>query len=356
MSISALAESLGLSTSTVSRALNGYTDVSTRTRARVEAAAKAIGYQPHPVAHRLATGRTGAIALVSSVRSGNYLDAGFAALLAGVSDSLRPRGYFALSLVLPTGDDELPELERLLAGRLVDGVILARTRTDDPRVTLLQQRGVPFITHGRTQFNAPHAWVDADNEQAFFLATERLAGLGHRRIALINAHPQMTFAALRAQGFARGLQAFGLDPAACPVRHGEPTAEDGFRIAAELIAENLGGHNAAGGPITAMLCATDAMALGAMAAIRAAGLVVGRAISVMGYGNSEAGLYAEPPLSTIDHAMVDNGRHLAQLLLRQLLAGTGSAPAHQSHLTHLAAVSLIARQSDGPCLHTLSTP
>ncbi|MCW8206799.1 LacI family transcriptional regulator [Verminephrobacter aporrectodeae subsp. tuberculatae] len=352
MSISSLAESLGLSISTVSRALNGYTDVSARTRERVEVAAKAIGYQPHPVAHRLATGRTGAIALVSSLRSGNYLDATFSALLAGVSEALRPRGYFALSLVLPTGDDELPELERLLAGRLVDGVILARTRIEDPRVSLLQQRGLPFITHGRTQGNAPHAWVDADNVRAFFLATERLAGLGHRRIALINGQPQMTFAVLREQGFASAMHAFGLDPAACPVRHGEPTAADGLRIASELIAENHARQGHAAGPVTAMLCATDAMALGAMAAIRAAGLVVGRAISVMGYGNSEAGLYAEPPLSTIDHALVENGHHLAQLLLEQLQGGAPAA----SHRSHLAAVSLIVRQSDGPCPHTPTSP
>ena len=123
MSIAALAESLGISTSTVSRALNGYTDVSAKTRARVEAAAKAIGYQPHPVAHRLATGRTGAIALVSSVRAGNFLDATFAALLSGAAEALREQRYFALSVVLPTGEGELAELSRFLDGRLVDGIL-----------------------------------------------------------------------------------------------------------------------------------------------------------------------------------------------------------------------------------------
>ena len=91
MSIAALAESLSLSTSTVSRALNGYADVSVKTRLRVEEAARQIGYQPHPLAHRLATGRTGAIALVSSVRVGNYLDATFSALLSGAADYLRGR-------------------------------------------------------------------------------------------------------------------------------------------------------------------------------------------------------------------------------------------------------------------------
>jgi len=341
MSIAALAESLGISTSTVSRALNGYTDVSAKTRARVETAAKAMGYQPHPVAHRLATGRTGAIALVSSVRTGNFLDATFAALLSGAAEALRDHGYFALSVVLPTGEDELSELSRFLDGRLVDGILLARTRTNDPRVTLLQQRGVPFITHGRTQFNAPHSWVDTDNEQAFFLATERLIGLGHRHIAFINGHPNMNFAALREQGFRRAIQAHRLDTSTCPVRHGEVSAASGEQIASELIASNSI-NTESESQITAILCATDAIALGAMAAIRGVGLTVGREISVIGYGNTEAGLYAEPPLTTIDHAIVDNGKHLADLLMRQL----GGEPA--PGLTRLEPVHLIARQSDGP--------
>jgi len=346
MSIAALAESLGISISTVSRALNGYSDVSVKTRARVEAAAKAMGYQPHPVAHRLATGRTGVIALVSSVRSGNYLDATFSALLSGAADGLRAHGYFAVSVVLPTGEDELTELSRFLNGRLVDGVLLARTRTHDPRVTLLQQRGIPFVTHGRTLGNDPHAWVDADNEQAFFIATQRLIGLGHSHIALINGQPNLTFATLREQGFRRACQEAGLDPAQCLVRHGEVTAASGEQIAAELIATcdcsiKVRGQFAT--KLSALLCATDAVALGVMRAIRNAGLVVGRDISVIGYGNTEAGLYTEPPLTTLDYATVDNGRHLADLLMRQL----GGEPA--SGLTRLEPVHLIPRQSDGPC-------
>ena len=348
MSIAVLAESLGISISTVSRALNGYSDVSAKTRARVKAAAEKMGYQPHPAAHRLATGRTGVIALVSSVRSGNYLDATFSALLSGAADGLRAHGYFAVSVVLPVGEDELSELSRFLDGRLVDGVMLARTRTLDPRVALLQQRGIPFVTHGRTVANEAHSWVDADNEYAFFKATQRLIGLGHRHIALINGQPNLTFATLREQGFRNACQQAGLDPVHCQVRHGEVTAASGEQIATELIASCTNDVKVKGQfatKLTALLCATDAVALGAMRAIRAAGLAVGRDISVIGYGNTEAGQYAEPPLTTLDYANVDNGRHLAELLMRQL----GGEPA--SSLTQLEPVHLIPRQSDGPRLN-----
>ena len=92
----------------------------------------------------------------------------------------------------------------------------------------------------------------------------------------------------------------------------------------------------------ALLCATDAIAIGAMHAVRRAGLVVGRDVSVIGYGNTYAGQYAEPPLTTIDHATVDNGRHLADMLLRKM---AGEPP---QSLARLEPVNLIARQTDGP--------
>jgi LacI family transcriptional regulator len=334
MSIQSLAHSLGLSTSTVSRALNGYADVSAKTRSRIEHAAKAMNYRPHPVAHRLATGRTGAIALVSSVRAGNYLDATFAALLSGAAEVMRAQGYFALSVGLPTGEGEIPELERFLAGHLVDGVILARTRIDDPRVRLLQARGIAFVTHGRTEANAAHAWVDPDNEQAFYLATQRLVALGHRRIALINGQPHMTYAVLRERGFRSALDHAGIPSAAAAVVYGEVTAADGERLAQEVFA-----HSSAP---TAIVCATDAQALGAMAACKARGLRVGVDVSVSGYGNTEAGAYSDPPLATIEHAVMANGQHLAQLLMRRM---AGEPP---EALTQLEPVQMIERASIGP--------
>jgi LacI family transcriptional regulator len=310
MSIQALADSLGISISTVSRALNGYKDVSASTRQRVCDAAKAMNYTPHPVAHRLVTGKTGAIAIVNSAGNANAIDGSAAALLTGVTQALRDYNYFALSLTLPTGDGEIPELERLLAGRLVDGIVLTRTRTLDPRVKLLQERKLPFVTHGRTVDNAPHAWVDTDNEGAFEQATQALINQGHRRIALINGMPHMTFATLREAGFRKALRINGLSQRDCPIHYTDLTGESGRHVARQLL-------SAEPRP-TAFLCATDSLALGAMAAVREAQLMVGRDISVMGYGNSEAGQFAQPPLASIDHAIVENGRHIAQLLLRAM--------------------------------------
>ncbi|ARV17882.1 HTH-type transcriptional regulator RafR [Curvibacter sp. AEP1-3] len=333
MSIQKLADALGLAPSTVSRALNGYADINVKTRQRVQEAARDMKYRPHPVAHRLATGRNGAIALMTSVRAGNYLDASFAALLSGAAEVLREQGYFAMSLALPVGDGELKEMDRLIEGRLVDGVILARTRTFDSRVALLQERRIPFVTHGRTETNAPHAWVDTDNEQAFYVATRRLIELGHRHLSMINGPESMTYAQLRKRGFLRACSEAGMDQSKISIQHCEVTSQAGERAANEILT---------GSPqVTGLVCATDSQALGAMSACRQRGIQVGRDISVTGYGNSEAAAYASPPLSTIEHAIVDNGRHLAELLLRVMAGDDLNA------LNRLEPVHFIERPSIG---------
>jgi LacI family transcriptional regulator len=298
--------SRGYPSSTVSRALNGYADVSAKTRARVEAAAKAIGYQPHPVAHRLATGRTGAIALVSSVRS-RQLSGCNVCSLAGrrwLTHCVRMAISPCLWCCRPA-KTKWTSLSRFLDGRLVDGVLSWRALArNDPRVALLQQRKVPFVTHGGTVSNASACLVDTDNEQAFFLAAERLIGLGHHRIATdqwTSEHDFCRFA--RDKGSAAHLPGkYGLDPTLCPVRHGEVSAASGEQIATELIASNycrmatranryqIDCHD---------LRHRRQLRLAPWRAIRqAAHLTVGRDISVIGYGNTEAGLYADPPLTT----------------------------------------------------------
>lgn len=328
MSLQVLSKSLGLSISTVSRALNGYTDVSEVTRQRVTAAAKAMNYQPNPAAHRLATGRTGAVALVTAVQPGRALDATFASLQAGAAAVLREHGYFVLSVTLPTGDTELPELERLLAARLVDGVMLTRTHTLDARVQMMQEALVPFVTHGRTQNPTAHAWVDTDNETAFYLVTRRLIELGHRRIGFINGPLNMTYAVLREAGFDRAcLESVGVTATADHVK--DVTARNGEEMMRDWLARLPLNERP-----TAVVCATDALAFGAMAACKQAGLQVGRDISITGYGNTEASAFVDPPLTTIDHATEANGGHLADLLLG-VMAGKRAADLQRLEPIHL---------------------
>jgi LacI family transcriptional regulator len=142
-----LAESLGLSTSTVSRALNGYSDVNEQTRLRVQEAATRIGYRPNGMAVRLATGRTDVFALVTSSREGGAVDPSLTELIAGLSEALAPKGKTIVATSLPS-QDELDHFRGLLRSGMFDGYVLARTRPHDARVDLLRAAEASFLTAG----------------------------------------------------------------------------------------------------------------------------------------------------------------------------------------------------------------
>jgi LacI family transcriptional regulator len=169
---------------------------------------------------------------------------------------------------------------------------------------------------------------------AFFMAAQRQIEFGHQRIGLLNGPAEYTFAKLRQEGYLKALERAQLPVDEQLIVHGHLTETGGFSMAQQLLALQQ--------RPTALLCATDAMAIGAMAACRAIGLRVGEDISIMGYGNSDAGRYSNPPLSTIEHRIFENGQHLGQVLLSVL---AGESP-HSLH--YLEPVVLVPRSSDAP--------
>ena len=190
MSIQTLAQDLGLSISTVSRALNGYTDVAAATRERVMQRAAELGYRPHPGARSMKSGKAHAIGIILPMdeRGGQFINALYSSLLGGIASVLDARGYTLLATThfSHSVHDEVSRYEQLIRSRSVDGFVVVRTLLHDPRVRLLHAQQIPFVTYGRCQLDIDHPWVDTDNEGAFELATQRLLDHGHRRIALLN--------------------------------------------------------------------------------------------------------------------------------------------------------------------------
>lgn len=341
MSIQTLAQDLGLSISTVSRALNGYADVAPATRERVMQRATELGYRPHPGARSMKSGKSHAVGIILPMdeRGGQFINALYSSLLGGIASVLEMRGYTLLATThfSPSVHEEVQRYEQLIRSRSVDGFVVVRTLLRDPRVKLLHEQGIPFVTYGRSELGFEHPWVDTDNEGAFELATWRLLENGHRHIALLNGPAIYTFAQLRQRGFEKALRKAGLTPRSAWMRHSDLTESGGYTLARQWLSERE--------RPSALVCANDAMAIGAIAACREAGLRVGSDISIIGYGNSDASRYCDPPLTTIEHRVAENGRHIGQLLLAQLEMD-GSTPGH-----YLEPVELVARQSDGPaCL------
>ena len=331
MSQRRIAERLGISVTTVSRALAGYEDVAGTTRARVAAEARRIGYVPNETARRLQSGRSGAVGVVVPAEPGRF-DPFFLGMLASIGPLLARQGLALVMMSGRPGAEEMHAYRHLVEEHRVDGVLLARTRRHDPRIAYLLHSFVPFVAHGRTETRRAYAHLDIDGEAAFRMAAERLIGFGHRRIGLINAPAEYMFARHREAGWRRALAASALKPG--PMLASDPSEEGGELAMRRLIAS--------GDPPSAVLCATDRMAVGALAALAAARLRAGRDISLIGYDNLPIATYTDPPLTTIDQPLEAMAARLVEMLIA--LIG-GASPAE---FAEVRAPVLIPRASDGP--------
>jgi LacI family transcriptional regulator len=333
LSLARIAWSLGLSVTTVSRALGGYDDVAPSTRQRVLDEAARINYRPNNAARRLRLGRAEAIGMVLPTEQGQFEDPFFLRMLSAVGPRLAAAGLDLLVSAAPPGQDEMRIYRHMVEGRRVDGMLLARTRRHDERISYLLDRALPFVAHGRTEETRPYAHLDIDGAQAMADATNRLIGLGHGHIGLINAPDRYMFAHHREAGWRHALRAAGL--ATGPVRQGEPTEDNGFRLMGELLREAP--------PPTAVLCATDRFAVGALHALAFAGLRAGRDVSVIGYDNASVATYTDPPLTTIEQPMTRAAERMVEMLL-DLIGGADPAG-----MAEIWPARLLARASDGPC-------
>lgn len=338
MNLKQLAQLLGLSQTTISRAINGYPEVSEETRQRVLKAAKETGYRPNRAAQRLATGKAGSIGLVMPIEPNDSSDLHFAEFQRGLAEeSLRHDFHLVIMPAQP--HDEEQAIRWLVASGSVDGYYLAYMRANDPRIAMAKTLPVPFIVHGRSHGLADdYPFLDVDNEGAFRDAARLLLQLGHRRFALLNGPDEFDFAIRRRIGTVEALKEKGitLDPAA--MRHTAMTDEAGFRGMSEL----LEGSERP----TAVLCASTVLALGAVRAINKAGLKLGEDISLIAHDDVLPLLKPENftiPLTTTRSSLRAAGIRIAQRLIAAIKQTDPQPPAHELWTT-----DLVIRASTGP--------
>jgi LacI family transcriptional regulator len=338
MNLKELSQNLGLSQTTVSRALNGYPEVSAATRARVEEAAKAFNYRPSTRAKGLATGQALAIGHVIPVSNKHEMvNPIFGDFIAGAGETYARHGYEMILSIFDDADEE-QVYRGLKSRRAVDGVIVHGPRMDDSRIPLLHELGLPCAVHGRaTGCTLPYAWLDVNNRSAFLRATDYLFDLGHRRIALINGMEFMDFAHRRRKGYTESLLAHNipLDPAL--MRSDEMTEDFGFQSTRDMLALD--------DPPTAILCSSLISALGTRRAIEEAGLVMGKDVSIITHDDDLSYLRngGDVPIFTATRSSVrDAGRQLAQILL------TAIADPHHAPQNTLLEAELMVGGSTGP--------
>lgn len=269
-----IADELGLSAATVSRALNGFPEVNAQTRALVEETAQRLNYRPGRTARGRVPGRAGFIGLVARRVGENGSEAGLVALMSGLSRQLARAG---VDLVVnpAASSDLLAPYKRLIAKQAVDGFIVTAPDIDDPRVAFLRAERVPFVVHGKAHARPDYAYYAIDNRAAALAAVTQLADLGHRRIALINNESNRSNACAREEGFLEATAARGLRLAGFATVEDAVIEADGYAAATQLLS---GWH---GPRPTAIFCASKEVALGVLSAAADLGFAVPRDLSVI---------------------------------------------------------------------------
>ena len=250
---------------------------------------------------------------------GRFHEPAFVELLAVLGERLAARHFDLVLLAAPPGAEELAVYRRMIKDKRADAFIIVRTRRHDERIALLQAAGVPFVCHGRSETQTPYAFVDGDGETGFREVTSRLVGLGHTRIAHIAAPDIFTFAEMRARGWHLAMRAAGLPDDLKTVC--AATEEAGEMAASALLASPA--------RPTALVCATDRMAIGALRAAQAAGLAAGRDIAVTGHDNIHAARFTHPALTTMELDVQMAGTSLADKLFQLI---DGGAPERQGSI------------------------
>jgi DNA-binding LacI/PurR family transcriptional regulator len=315
MGIKRLAQDLGLSIATVSRALNDHPESSVETRERVKAAAKARGYSPNQSGRSLRKGRHNTIGLMLPPKSSheNYTWSLFLTLAEGIQTRIASEDLELVLFQNRDDADELARLHRVVERRLVDGLILAGTRRTDERLDYVAAQGFPFVAFGRSLSGGEHAWVDLDFEVGVAQVVGGLVAQGHRRIALCTPQDDAMQGHLMRQGYRSAMLRHGLEVSDDLIGRDELSERGGHREIRRLRALET--------PPTAVILQSDCMAIGAYGCLQEMGLRPGRDMAIFGgVLTGELAQYLSPKLSGFSVDLQPLGVRLADALLSRMAA------------------------------------
>jgi len=304
--IADVAREAGVHPSTVSRALDPAARhrISADVAARVAAAAERLGYRPSALAAGLRSGRSQTVGVLVP----DLTNPVFPPIVQAIEEALAEAGYVVL--LAGTGGDAARE--RLIIGRMAaqgaDGLILASASAGTEAASLAERFGLPAVLVNRRLPGSALPAVVSEDAAGMRLAVRHLIALGHRRIAHCAGPRGVATAADRLRGFRDALREAGLDPAAIAAARAY-TREAGAEATRALLA---------GPRFTALACANDLLAVGALDALREAGRAAPRDVSLSGFNDMPLLDLLDPPLTSVRIQHAAMGRQAAALLLAAL--------------------------------------
>lgn len=309
-----IAELTGFAVTTVSRALGGAPEIAQETRDRVHRVAAEIGYVPDRAAQRLRTGRTNVISLILNpheeiLRFGSSLVSGLTSAFRGSSFHLVVTPHFA-------NTTQLEPVHHIVRNRLADGIVFSRTEPDDARAQFLIENKFPFVSHGRTELETPHAFVDFDNYEFAYEAVKRLVAAGRSRIAVILPPTQFTFHKHLKDGFLAAANEFKIEYDLLEgINLDSSSAEIYDYIVRRLSLDAVPDGYVCGGEVSA---------LAVMAGLSDKGFVPGVDVGIVAKQTSGLFDLFRPKIDAIYEDIEEAGLQMGKLLMKQI-AGEDAA-------------------------------
>jgi len=298
-----------VSRATASRVVNDDRRVGESARTAVQEAVRALGYVPNRAARSLVTRRSDSVAVVIPEPTGQVFgDPFFPRILRGISEVLAEESM-QLVLLMPQGRRDEDRVERYLRGGHSDGVMLISLHGSDPLPAALRRHGVPIVAGGRPPTDGI-PYVDVDNRGGAAMAVQHLIGAGRQHIGTIAGPQDMAPGADRLAGYRESLAVAGRAPDATLVETGDFT-HDGGRAAMERLLRRAPS-------LDAVFVASDLMAVGAVAALHAAGRSIPGDVAVVGFDDSQLAVTTPPGMSSVRQPIEEMGREMTRLLMDEV--------------------------------------
>ena len=312
-----IAKICGVSRSTVSRVINEEQNVSPKTREQVLAVIQQINFQPNLAARGLAMGKTRVLGLVIPMGvSALFTDPFFPLLIQGISSSCNTCDY-SVMLWVDEPDYERRTLRQILYNGLVDGVIITSMLIDDPLTIALSEGKLPYLMIGRHPTNQNVNYVDIDNFNGSRQAVHHLMQLGRQRIATIAGPHNMIAGMDRYRGYQAALREKNVEFNPALTVEANFTEEGGYHAMQRLLCQKP----------DAVFAASDIMAIGAMRALKEAGLRIPQDVAVIGFDDIPQARVNSPALTTVRQPIQRVGGMAAETLV-DIIEHPESQPRH----------------------------
>lgn len=314
VTVNDVAAAARVSRQTVSNVLNAPQRVREPTRERVQAAIDEMGYRPHRLARNLKA-RSSRLLGYAVPQATEGINPVLDRFLHALTEAAREDGYHVLLFTAESGQSDVDAHLDLAATNTVDGFVVSETNYEDPRVRALTEQGVPFVAFGRSGDDKPHPWVDVDGAAGTAAAVRHLAARGHRRIGFVGWPPGSLTGDERHAGFVRGMAEAGLHERLAARVENDPAQ------AATAVGELLDTAD----PPTAVVCASDLLAIGVLREATRRGLDVPADLAVVGFDDTPVAPYTTPALTSVRQPLEDVGRQIVTRLTGRLSASPGDA-------------------------------